>query len=108
MDGRGQDEVEARVAGAVMLFAQDTVVAALRVMQQYGVRQLPVVDEMHGELLGEVTDEELRRMWAVAPLASMAEILSVLQEGSPEDSPTQVVELAPLVNILGVPNRWRH
>ncbi len=108
MDGRGQGEVETRVVGAVMLFAQDTVVAALRVMQQYGVRQLPVVDEEYGELLGEVTDEELRRMWAVAPLASMAEILSVLQEGSPEDGSTQVVEVAPLVNILSAPNRWRH
>ncbi|WP_257448724.1 CBS domain-containing protein [Archangium lipolyticum] len=108
MDGRGQDEVEARVVGAVMLFAQDTVVAALRVMQQYGVRQLPVVDEVRGELLGEITDEQLRRMWTVAPLASMAEILSVLQEGSPADSRVQVVELAPLMAFPGTPNRWLH
>ncbi|QRO02464.1 CBS domain-containing protein [Archangium violaceum] len=91
-----------------MLFAQDTVVAALRVMQQYGVRQLPVVDEEHGELLGEITDEQLRWMWTVAPLASMAEILSVLQEGSPEDTGAQVLELAPLVRIPGAHNRWLH
>ncbi|ATB27586.1 CBS domain-containing protein [Melittangium boletus] len=105
MDGREQEQQE--VAQAVMLFAKDTIMAALRVMQEHGVRQLPVVDEERGEWLGEVTEEELRRLWKVAPLISMAEVLS----GTPQPKPTgpEVREVAPLLNFYRVPpSHWRH
>ena len=57
------------------LFKSDTVLAALRVTQRYGLRQLPVVDESTGEWLGDITEEELYRLWATAPLEQMADIL---------------------------------
>jgi CBS domain-containing protein len=45
-------------------------------MGRYGLSVLPVVDEARGELLGEVTESELRRLWPRLPLARMAEILT--------------------------------
>jgi|GEM_PF-2212618 len=115
MDGQEQEQRE--LAQAVTLFAKDTIMAALRVMQEHGVRQLPVVDEECGEWLGEVTEEELRRLWKVAPLSSMAEILSGTPTGmaenlhafQPEPTESEVREVAPLVDFYRVPpNHWRH
>ena len=68
-------EQEFLVAQAVTLFRSDTVLAALRVTQRYGLRQVPVVDEESGEWLGDISEEELYRLWATAPLAQMGEIL---------------------------------
>ncbi|MFP2909537.1 HPP family protein [Pyxidicoccus sp. 3LFB2] len=64
------------VARAVTLFPEDTVLAALQVMHRHGVHVLPVVDGQDGELLGEVTEGELQRLSACAPLARLAEILT--------------------------------
>ncbi|MET0404717.1 MAG: CBS domain-containing protein, partial [Cystobacter sp.] len=76
MDGRAQGMDQEWVSKATTLFGGDTIVAALRVMRELGVNQLPVVDEERGELLGEITSEELSQWWKVSPLASMEEILS--------------------------------
>ena len=111
MHGREQGTVEEWVSRAVTLFAGDTIVAALRVMQEMGVRQLPVVDEEHGELLGEITEEELRQLWKVSPLASMEEILSGLLDMTPENIPVRrplSQDVAPLVDFHGVHGHWRH
>ena len=110
MDGREQG-TEQLASRAATLFAGDTIVAALRMMQELGVRQLPVVDEEHGELMGEVTEEELGRLWKVSPLASMEEILSGLFDTTPENAPSgrpQVEEIAPLVNYHGKQGPWLH
>lgn len=68
---------EVLISQAVSLFPRDTVLCALQVMQRYGLTRLPVVDELHGELLGHVSEEELYRVWAGAPLARMSELLTV-------------------------------
>ncbi|MBZ4420468.1 HPP family protein [Myxococcus sp. RHSTA-1-4] len=65
------------VSRAVTLFPEDTVLAALQVMHRHGVHVLPVVDGYDGELLGEVTEGELQRLSGCAPLARLAEILTV-------------------------------
>jgi predicted transcriptional regulator len=70
-------ESESLISQAVSLFPRDTVLLALQVMQRYGLTRLPVVDELHGELLGHVSEEELYRVWAGAPLARMSELLTV-------------------------------
>jgi predicted transcriptional regulator len=112
MDGRVQGMEQEWVSRATTLFAGDTIVAALRVMQELGVRQLPVVDEEHGELLGEVTEEELNQLWKVSPLASMEEILSGRFDAAPEDEAFErpyVRDVAPLVNVFqGGQGPWLH
>ena len=105
MGGRKHDEVGERITQAATLFGQDTVMTALRTMKELGVRQLAVVDDQNGGLLGEITEEQLRDQWEIAPLASMSEILSAppeetLQNGQPE-AQTEVVVLAPLVDYFG-------
>jgi predicted transcriptional regulator len=74
-------ESEALISKAVSLFPRDTVLTALRVMQRYGLTRLPVVDEHRGELLGHISEEELYRVWAGAPLARMSELLNVRATG---------------------------
>ncbi|XXF81691.1 CBS domain-containing protein [Myxococcaceae bacterium GXIMD 01537] len=69
-------ESDALISRALTLFPSDTVLAALQLMHRYGLSVLPVVDEARGELLGEVTEGELRRLWPRLPLARMAEILT--------------------------------
>lgn len=101
MGGWEQDVVGDGVVQAVTLFGQDTVVHALRAMQELGVRQLPVVDEAHGEFLGEVTEERLRQVWKIAPLASMSELLSESWEETLQNSQPELVEVAPLVDFFG-------
>ena len=111
MDGRAQGTVGEWASGAATLFARDTIVAALRVMQELGVREMDVVDEELGEHLGMVTEEELRRLWKVAPLASMEEILSGLFDATPENEPVEVPlvqDVAPLVNYHGIKGSWVH
>lgn len=110
MDGREQG-TEQWASRAATLFAGDTIVAALRMMQELGVSLLPVVDEEQGEFMGEVTEEELRRLWKVSPLASMEEILSGLFDITPENAPArppQVEDIAPLVNFHGKRGPWLH
>jgi predicted transcriptional regulator len=114
----GQQQEQQWVAQAVTLFAKDTIMAALRVMQEHGVRQLPVVDEVHGNLIGEVTEEQLRRLWKVAPLSSMEEVLSGSPQGwqenlapSPDVERPEVTEVSSLVDFYQVPNvdtGWVH
>lgn len=70
-------ESESLISSAITLFPSDTVLGALQMMGRYGLSVLPVVDEARGELLGEVSEDELRRLYARLPLARMAEILTV-------------------------------
>lgn len=69
-------QLQSLVSRAVTLFPEDTVLAALQVMHHHGLHVLPVVDGQDGELLGEVTEGELQRLSACAPLARLAEILT--------------------------------
>ena len=69
-------QLQSFVVRAVTLFPEDTVLAALQVMHRHGVHVLPVVDGQDGELLGEVSEGELLRLSACAPLARLAEILT--------------------------------
>lgn len=107
------EQFEARralVARAVTLFPSDTVVRAMALMQRYGLDRLPVVDESRGELLGDVTAEDLRRVWEHAPLACMSEILSLksLQEdGDGTSWRPRVTLISPLVDVYQTSKRWK-
>jgi CBS-domain-containing membrane protein len=80
---------------SLTLYPRDTVLRALEVMHRYGVHQLPVVDERHGELLGSVTEGELHLIWHRLPLARLGEILSaraaLAREGSAVERPMRLV-----------------
>ncbi|KFE62435.1 CBS domain-containing protein [Hyalangium minutum] len=67
---------ESLISRAITLFPSDTVLAALQVMQRYGLAVLPVVEESRGELIGEVTEAELCRVAARLPLLPIAEVLT--------------------------------
>jgi CBS-domain-containing membrane protein len=71
-----QVQLEEKIREALMVFSDDTVLRALRVMQDNGVRSLPVVTEVDGDLLGVITLEALYRAWAVSPLARLTEVLA--------------------------------
>jgi len=60
----------------LILYPRDTVMRALEVMHRHGVLLLPVVDERRGEVLGHVSEEELRRLGNTLPLVRMTEILN--------------------------------
>jgi CBS domain-containing protein len=75
---------EVLVSRAITLFPSDTVLAALRVMHQYGLAVLPVVDEEWGELLAEVTEAELCRVASRLPLLAIAEVLTAKAVGGEE------------------------
>ncbi|MFP2928349.1 CBS domain-containing protein [Pyxidicoccus sp. 3LG] len=97
-------QLESLVVRAVTLFPEDTVLAALQVMHHHGVHVLPVVDGRDGELLGEVTEGELHRLSAAAPLARLAEILTVKALRAPEE--TTGLPYEPL--LAGAEPRWLH
>lgn len=67
---------ESLISRAITLFPSDTVLAALQVMQRYGLAVLPVVDEECGELIGEVSEGELCRVASRLPLLPIAEVLT--------------------------------
>ena len=75
---------ESLVSRAVTLFPSDSVLSALQLMQQYGLPVLPVVDEVHGELMGELTETELCRVASRLPLIPIAEVLTAKALGSEE------------------------
>jgi hypothetical protein len=60
----------------VTLFGKDTVLKALDVMTSYSLRKVPVVDDVEGQWLGEVTVEELYLWWATAPLTQVWAVLA--------------------------------
>lgn len=65
---------------AVTLFTTDTVLAALGLMQRVGITQLPVRDASGG-YMGDVSEEELYRWWARAPLTRLAKVLDARLRG---------------------------
>ncbi len=72
------------ISRAITLFPGDTVLASLQVMHQHRLAMLPVVDEDRGELLGEVTEEELCRIASRLPLIRLAEVLTAKAMGGAE------------------------
>lgn len=108
----GNCEAEGReVAQAVTLFAEDTVLSALGLMQRHGLSRLPVVDDERGELLGEVTEGELRRLWKVAPLLCMSEVLTARaalwnDEGEGSSWRPKIVLVSPLQEVFKA-HRWK-
>lgn len=87
-------ELGAEPMSSLTLYPRDTVLRALEVMHRYGVRQLPVVDERQGELLGSVTEEELHRLWHTLPLVRLGAVLSaraaLASEGSAVERPMRL------------------
>ncbi len=87
-------ELEVETMSSLTLYPRDTVLRALEVMHRYGVQQLPVVDERHGELLGSVTEEELHRLWHTLPLVRLGAVLSaraaLATEGSAVERPMRL------------------
>jgi len=75
---------ESLISRAITLFPSDTVLAALQVMERYGLAVLPVVDEVRGELIGEVTEAELCRVASRLPLLPIAEVLTAKALGGEE------------------------
>ncbi len=100
---------KAAVAKAVTLFPNDTVVRALALMKRYGVSRLAVVDDKHGELIGDVTAAELQQVWEHSPLACMSEILSLKSLQETEDGNSwrpRVTLISPLVDVYQTSKRW--
>ncbi len=106
----GQSTVrKAFLAKAVTLFPNDTVVRALSVMKRYGLSRLPVVDEVHGERIGDVTADDLQQVWEHSPLACMSEILSLKSLQGEEDGTSwrpRVSLISPLVDVYQTSKRW--
>lgn len=90
-------ETQVNAMPDIILYPRDTVMRALEVMHRYGAHLLPVVEERHGEVLGHVTLEELRRLGNTVPLARMTEILTARaalgSEGIAEARPERVAIL---------------
>lgn len=72
----GQEQAEELISQAVTLFAQDTVFAAVGVMQQHRLGRVAVVQEESGQLLGEVTVEDLYRAWTTDPFMTVGQVVS--------------------------------
>lgn len=89
---------------AITLFPEDTVLAALQQMYRHGVQVLPVVEGHGGELLGEVTEDELHRVARRRPLARLAEILTVKALAAPEENTVDTVAPPRLAASSG----WLH
>ncbi|WP_239015069.1 CBS domain-containing protein [Archangium violaceum] len=101
---------KALVAKAVTLFPNDTVMRALALMQRYGLDWLPVVDESRGELIGDVTAEDLRKVWEHSPLACMSEILSLKSLQEDDDGTSwspRVTLVSPLVDMYRTSKKWK-
>nr|BDT38242.1 CBS domain-containing protein [Myxococcus sp. MH1] len=98
-------EFEMLVSRAVTLFPEDTVLSALQVMHHHAVHALSVVDGRDGAWLGEVSEDELRRLSAFAPLARLAEILTAKALAGTEEK-----TVAPATTLLlHAPSpRWLH
>jgi CBS domain-containing protein len=74
MQQRGtNEEVEASVA--VTVLPTDTLLCALRVMEQHRVRLLPVVGR-EGEFLGLVSEEHILEAWGRDPLQLVFEVMA--------------------------------
>lgn len=97
---------ESLVARAITLFPSDTVLAALQVMQRYGLAVLPVVEETRGELVGEVTEAELCRVASRFPLIGIAEVLTAKAVGAGEGM-TDLAEKR-ISQASEGPSRWLH
>ncbi|RKG77317.1 CBS domain-containing protein [Corallococcus terminator] len=97
-------EFQTFVSRALTLFPEDTVLGALQQMYRHGVQVLPVVEGRGGDLLGEVTEDELHRVARRRPLARLAEILTVKALAAPEE--TTVEPVAPL--RLAASSGWLH
>ncbi|WP_224244914.1 CBS domain-containing protein [Hyalangium gracile] len=97
---------ESLISRAITLFPSDTVLSALRVMQQYGLAVLPVVDEERGELIAEVTEAELCRVASRLPLLSLSEVLTAKSLGG-EEGMTVGADRR-LKQASGTASRWLH
>ena len=74
MQQRGTNE-ELSASGAVTVLPTDTLLCALRVMEQHHVRLLPVVGEM-GELVGLLSEQHILGAWGEDPLRLVLEVMA--------------------------------
>ncbi len=72
----GQEVVEELVSQAVTLFVEDTVFTGLGVMQQHRLGRVAVVHAGSGELMGEISVEQLYRAWATDPFMTVGQVLT--------------------------------
>lgn len=74
MQQRGTNE-EMAASGTVTVLPTDTLLCALRVMEQHQVRLLPVVQET-GELVGLISEEHILEGWGEGPLRLVLEVMA--------------------------------
>ena len=74
MQQLGTDE-EVVAAVTVTVLPTDTLLCALRVMEQHQVRLLPVVGRT-GELLGLISEEHILEAWGRDPLQLVFEVMA--------------------------------
>jgi CBS domain-containing protein len=99
---------ESLVSRAITLFPSDTVLAALQVMQRYGLAVLPVVEEERGELIGEVTEAELCRVASRLPLLALSEVLTVKALAGEEGMTGEPEPRMEAVAVSAGSPRWLH
>lgn len=99
---------ESLISRAITLFPSDTVLAALQVMQRYGLAVLPVVEEVRGELIGEVTEAELCRVAARLPLLPIAEVLTAKAHAGEEGMTGEPELPIEAVAVSAGSARWLH
>lgn len=74
MQQQGTNE-EAVVAMNVTVLPTDTLLCALRIMQEHQLRLLPVVEET-GELLGLISETHILEAWEEDPLRLVSEVMA--------------------------------
>ena len=99
---------ESLISRAITLFPSDTVLAALQVMQRYGLAVLPVVEEVRGELIGEVTEAELCRVASRLPLLPIAEVLTAKALAGEEGMTGDRDSLMGAAEVSSGSARWLH
>jgi CBS domain-containing protein len=81
MQQHGTNE-EVAAPGTVSILPTDTLLCALRVMEQHQVRLLPVV-ERSGEFLGLISEAHILEAWGHDPLQLVFEVMA--ECGPPEE-----------------------
>ena len=74
MQQRGTNE-EMVASVTVTVLPTDTLLCALRVMEEHRVRLLPVMEET-GTLLGLISEARILEAWEVDPLQTVSEVMA--------------------------------
>ena len=104
---QGHIAVELMSAPPVVVTSDTSITAAARIMDQAGVKRLPVVDE-HGRLIGIVTRGDLLKVHLRTDEEILADVRTgVLDRFLTEDTATVVVAVVNgVVTLAGTVDRW--